>query len=469
MATAGKNHAFFCHVKEEVNKLSLTSIIEKYTKVHRNHYSDSDALCPLHGDTEFGNFKINDKKGIYKCFACGAYGDGIQFVKEFFKLAFKPAVMKIAVDNGIITEKQAEEYLGGKISDVNVQMVALENQKGKDKVNGITEVADANTRDMAYRVFLHNTTLSDAHRQYLRDERGLSDEEINEKGFFTFPEPTDEFLDRLYKTLGHITPNLFKEIPGFHTEESMMLPTFDAKREREYRYTFAKHKGIGIPVKNAYEQFIGIQIRRDTVGDKKKRYTWFSSSYAQYDENKFIFGTPAGAPTHVAYPKENRFPNVAFVTEGFFKAEQIARTFGAVCVSVSGVGNYRSVAKDLRGIEIETGNKIEHIYVSYDADMCQNMQVYNHAKNMVTLIKETFAEAAIYMTLWNEKDGKGIDDLIQNKKANTLKKVDFEQFAVLYDAMMAGLEKEYPILNRVPKEEVEKRYFTNVFPKVYAS
>lgn len=468
--TASKNHMFFSYVKKEVEKLAVSTIIGKYTKVQSNRMSDHDALCPLHGDTAFGNFKINNKKGIFKCFACSAYGDGIQFVKDLFQIEFKPAVLKIGVDQGIITETQANEYLGGKISDLNINTVAPENMKAKEKVNGITKIAIPSIRNWAYKLFLMGTFLSEQHRNYLKD-RGLSDDEINDKGFFTFPEPTDTFLDGLYKRCEEagLTSNIFKRIPGFYSRPSLELDTYQPKTgEKEYLYTFAKQRGIGIPVKDARGNIIGIQIRKDKVGEKKKRYTWFSSSYTAYDDNDYIFGTPAGAPTHVAYPKENRYPGVVFITEGFFKAEEIAKTFGSICISMSGVGNYRSVNEDLKAIEICSKQKVENIYVSYDADMSQNLQVYNHAKNMVSLIKEEFDSVEMFISLWNEKDGKGIDDLIHNNKANTLKRVDFKSFSNKYDGMVDELLKQYPIVNRIPKEVVEKNYFETVFPAVYA-
>lgn len=470
MTKNATSHMFFSYVKKEIGKLPVSKVVGMYTKVKQNRMSDHDALCPLHGDTVYGNFKINDKKGIYKCFACGAYGDSIQFVRDLFQIKFKPAVLKIAVDEKIISNQQAEEYLGGKITDININSVSPEDMVADDKVNGITEIALPQVRDWAYKIFLGGVTLSKGHRVYLRN-RGLSDKEINEKGFFSFPEPTEGFLDAMHERCAEagLTPNIFKRIPGFYTREEFALDTFQPRTgDREYRFSFAKQKGIGIPVNDALGNITGIQIRKDTVGVKNKRYTWFSSSYTAYDDNDYIFGTPAGAPTHVAYPKKNRFPRVVFVTEGFFKAEEIAKTFGAKCISVSGVGNYRAVNEDLKQIKGRTGEDIEHIYVSYDADMSQNLQVYLHAKNMVELIKEDFGKAEVFMSLWNEKDGKGIDDLIQNNKANTLRKVDFSIFTKLYDQMVERLEVEYERVNKIPKEIVEKNYYQSVFPQVYA-
>ena len=37
------------------------------------------ALCPFHNDKHAGNFAVNIHSGRYKCFACGASGDFIDF------------------------------------------------------------------------------------------------------------------------------------------------------------------------------------------------------------------------------------------------------------------------------------------------------------------------------------------------------------------------------------------------------
>ena len=40
-------------------------------------------LCPFHDDKTLGNFSVNPTKGVYKCFACGAGGDAIEFLMEY--------------------------------------------------------------------------------------------------------------------------------------------------------------------------------------------------------------------------------------------------------------------------------------------------------------------------------------------------------------------------------------------------
>jgi|HigsolmetaAR206D_1030411.scaffolds.fasta_scaffold00003_159 DNA primase len=470
MDVKGRKREFFSRVLEEVKKLPVSRILEKYILVKPNRFTDADGLCPFHGDRETGNFKISDRKGIYKCFSCGAYGDGIQFVEDLFKISFEPAVLKIAVDQGIISEKQAEEYFGGKIFDIDVHVVSPDTSKKQGKANGLTEIDIPYILDIAYRLMLEGVDLSDEHRDYLR-KRGLSDEEIEHYGLFTFPEPTQAFLDDLLDRCREygVSPNVFKRTPGFYTRPDWELDTSQPENgEQEYRYTFAKYKGIGIPSRNARGEIVGIQIRRDTAREKKKRYTWFSSSFAAYDDNPYIFGTAAGAPIHVSYPAENRYPNVMFITEGFFKSVAVAKTFGAVCLSVAGVGSFKEINKELKFARFKAGTPLEHIYVAYDADMAENPQVFHHAKNMAALIREEFPEVKIHLALWDIKNGKGIDDLIQNGMGHTIRRVDFHKFETVYTRMIEKLSKKYGKTQKIPKEEVKNHYFVEVFPEVYA-
>src|SRR5690625_3388404 len=460
-----KNTSFFSKVRKEISKLPLSIILDRYIEVKRKAHTDSDGLCPFHGDERFGSFKISDRKNIYKCFACDVYGDGIEFVRQLFDLSFKEAVLKIARDQGLITDQQASDYLKGQLNHTTVQSTSEYKVDGR-KENGLVEVGGSNILNIGYRVLLSKVSLSVAHRLELK-KRGITDEEIIEKKLFTFTEPSKTFLSNLLQTCREIglTPNVFKRIPGFYTKESLRLKSTNPKTgEDEYAYTFRKQSGIGIPVENGNGEIVGIQIRSDKSGHSN-RYTWFTSSYAGYNDNDFIFGTEAGAPTHVAKPKENRYPNVVFITEGFFKAEMIAKTFNAFSISVSGVGNYQSVTDDLKDIERQTGSKVEYIYVAYDADISSNIQVYNHAKKMMTLIQESF-EVTPFVSIWSEVDGKGIDDLIHNGKQHTLSKVPFADYEKHYDKMIEGFKSNYEKVQLVPKEVVLNTYQREVYSKL---
>lgn len=57
-------------------------------------------LCPFHNE-KTPSFSVNDQKGFYHCFGCGAHGDVISFVMNSEGLDYRDAIIKLADDFGI--------------------------------------------------------------------------------------------------------------------------------------------------------------------------------------------------------------------------------------------------------------------------------------------------------------------------------------------------------------------------------
>ncbi len=62
------------------------------------------ALCPFHKE-KTGSFNVDEAKGLYHCFGCGAGGDSIKFVMDYEKVSFLEAVKIIANQYGIEVPK----------------------------------------------------------------------------------------------------------------------------------------------------------------------------------------------------------------------------------------------------------------------------------------------------------------------------------------------------------------------------
>ena len=58
------------------------------------------ACCPFHNE-KTPSFTINDEKGFYHCFGCGAHGDAIRFLTDQRGLAFMDAVKELALKAGM--------------------------------------------------------------------------------------------------------------------------------------------------------------------------------------------------------------------------------------------------------------------------------------------------------------------------------------------------------------------------------
>jgi len=85
-------------------------------------------LCPFH-EEKTPSFYVNDTKGLYNCFGCGAAGDGISFVQHAYNLSFLEAVSWLAdqehipldpVEKAAATERDRSDYVAA-IREARVQ------------------------------------------------------------------------------------------------------------------------------------------------------------------------------------------------------------------------------------------------------------------------------------------------------------------------------------------------------------
>lgn len=80
-------------IKDNSNIVSVIGKSLKLTKHGVNHIG----VCPFHADRT-PSLTVNQAKGFYKCFACGAAGDVIKFVQEHERVSFVEAVKMLAKD-----------------------------------------------------------------------------------------------------------------------------------------------------------------------------------------------------------------------------------------------------------------------------------------------------------------------------------------------------------------------------------
>lgn len=76
-----------------------SQVVSKKVKL-KKHGKEYQGLCPFHNE-KTPSFTVNDQKGFYHCFGCGAHGDIIGFTMNNEGLDFKHAVEKLANDFSI--------------------------------------------------------------------------------------------------------------------------------------------------------------------------------------------------------------------------------------------------------------------------------------------------------------------------------------------------------------------------------
>jgi len=80
-------------------RVTLSSVIMRTTKLQRAG-REWKACCPFH-DEKTPSFTVNDQKGFYHCFGCGAHGDVISWMTDQRGLQFMDAVKELAVVAGM--------------------------------------------------------------------------------------------------------------------------------------------------------------------------------------------------------------------------------------------------------------------------------------------------------------------------------------------------------------------------------
>lgn len=283
-------------------------------------YVGKGELCPFHNDRKPGSFKLDKKKNIFKCYACGKGGDIISFYQEKYGMTFIEALCYIAVKFGIVTKSEMEEILNAKIDNASNIPV----RKPRDViVDNRPKIASAEVLHAVYSRFAKGLTyngkplLTESHRKKLKEHYGLTDDDIERHGFFTWPTST-------------VAKKFFADLIscGISETELSRVPGLFYNRDTEtWDFYRPKNTGsIGMPIRNIDGKIIGLQIRMDRKKEGCQRYQWFSSAFADGNNTPFVCGSSPGSPVDVVYPRQVKTATV-FVTEGKFKAIKLANQF----------------------------------------------------------------------------------------------------------------------------------------------
>ncbi len=80
-------------------RITLSGVISRTTRLTKAGH-EFKACCPFHNEKS-PSFTVNDAKGFYHCFGCGAHGDVIRWMTDQRGLAFMDAVKELAAEAGM--------------------------------------------------------------------------------------------------------------------------------------------------------------------------------------------------------------------------------------------------------------------------------------------------------------------------------------------------------------------------------
>ncbi|NBW74965.1 MAG: DNA primase [Sphingomonadaceae bacterium] len=80
-------------------RVTLSGVISRTTRLTKAGH-EFKACCPFHNEKS-PSFTVNDQKGFYHCFGCGAHGDVIRWMTDQRGLSFMDAVKELASEAGL--------------------------------------------------------------------------------------------------------------------------------------------------------------------------------------------------------------------------------------------------------------------------------------------------------------------------------------------------------------------------------
>ena len=80
-------------------RVTLSGVISRTTRLVKAGH-EFKACCPFHNEKS-PSFTVNDQKGFYHCFGCGAHGDVIRWMTDQRGLSFMDAIKELAAEAGM--------------------------------------------------------------------------------------------------------------------------------------------------------------------------------------------------------------------------------------------------------------------------------------------------------------------------------------------------------------------------------
>ncbi len=189
------------------SRISIADIVGQKVKLVKRG-REYTGLCPFHHE-KTPSFTINESKGFYHCFGCGAHGDIIKFVMDSEGLPFIDAVKKLADKVGL-----------------QLPTLSKESQENSLKRKSLYEVMD-----IAASFFEKNLRLPIGVKglDYFKNKRGLSDDIIQK--FRLGYAPNNNGLKALLISKG-ITEEEMADLGLIAVPEDKSRPSHDFFRDR---------------------------------------------------------------------------------------------------------------------------------------------------------------------------------------------------------------------------------------------
>lgn len=239
-------------VNEIKGRLSIINLVESYTSVKKTG-KGYVGLCPFHDDTN-PSMHVDEDKGLFHCFSCGAGGDIFGFYMRYNNLSFPETLSELAKKAGVTIEEKPESVPRKSPNSVLY------------KINAVAA--------KYYRNILQESDQGKSGREYV-GKRKISPETAKEFIFGFAPEGWDNLVKYLTK---HKVPLNIAEKVGLIVKRKNTDGYYDRFRNR-----------LIFPICNVDGKVIGFGGRRVNEEDEPKYINSPESDI--YQKRKSFYGT----------------------------------------------------------------------------------------------------------------------------------------------------------------------------------
>jgi len=178
------------------SRLSIADVVGAKVKLVKKG-REYQGLCPFHNE-KTPSFTVNEAKGFYHCFGCGAHGDIVKFEMEANGLPFMDAVQKLAHQAGLTVPEfsakdKAEQANQKSFYDIMEQACLyfekeLKMPSGAEGLKYFIQKRSL-TKEIIQKFRLGYAPNNNGLMAHLKS-LGISEKDLNELGLMTIPDDT---------------------------------------------------------------------------------------------------------------------------------------------------------------------------------------------------------------------------------------------------------------------------------------
>ena len=347
----------------------LSALIGRSVKITRAG-REWKACCPFHNE-KTPSFTINDDKGFYHCFGCGAHGDAIRWMTDQRGLPFMDAVKELAAAAGM-----------------DVPAPDPRSAERAEKAHGLRDVTEASAR--WFRERLMDAEGGDA-RSYL-EKRGLSRATVEAFNLGFAPDARG----RLREVLSEYGDDLAIEAG------MLILPPDDAPKNRQEPYDRFRGR-LMIPIRDTRGRTIAFGGRILGAGEPKYLN---SPDTPLFDKGRILYNLDRAAAAARAAGR-------LIIVEGYL--DVIALAQAGIAEAVAPLGTALTEAQ----IEL-AWRQVSVPLLAFDGDAAGQRAALRAATRALPLLKPGHSLAFITMPAGQDPDdvvrsgGKGAFDRLAN-------------------------------------------------------